>query len=100
QDRVRAGAAIETFVEHLRRATHDPRAFGIALDGVDMDDLVATGASPRGMSMLVRAAKVSAWMAGRDDLTPEDLRAVFYELQRGRLGREFSAAVLRAVPAP
>ncbi len=78
-----------------------------------MDDLVATGASPRGMSMLVRAAKVSAWLAGRADLSPEDLRAVFhevvahrvfftpiYELQRGRLGREFSAAVLRAVPAP
>ena len=55
------------------------------------------------MSMLVRAAKVSAWLGGRDDLTPEDLRAVFhevvahrvfftpiYELQRGRLGREFT----------
>src|SRR6185312_1190736 len=112
QDRVRAGAAIETFVEHLRRATHDPRAYDIALDGVDMDDLVASGASPRGMSMLVRAAKVSAWLDGRADLAPEDLRNVFdevvthrvfftpiYELQRGRLGREFAAAVLKAVPA-
>jgi MoxR-like ATPase len=113
QDRVRAGGAIETFVEHLRRATHDPRAYDIALDGVDMDDLVASGASPRGMSMLVRAAKVSAWLDGRADLAPEDLRNVFdevvthrvfftpiYELQRGRLGREFAAAVLKAVPAP
>ena len=113
QAEVRTGAAVEEFVDHLRRATHDPVAYGIALDGVDMDDLIATGASPRGMSMLVRAAKVSAWMAGRDDLTPEDLRAVFhevvahrvfftpiYELQRGKLGAEFSAAVLRAVPAP
>ena len=113
QAEVRAGRAVEEFVDHLRRATHDPRAFGIALDGVDMNDLVATGASPRGMSMLVRAAKVSAWLIGRMDLSPEDLRAVFheviahrvfftpiYELQRGRLGREFSDAVLRAVPAP
>jgi MoxR-like ATPase len=78
-----------------------------------MDDLVATGASPRGMSMLVRAAKVSAWLDGAADLTPEHLCAVFhevvahrvfftpiYELQRGRIGREFTAAVLRAVPAP
>jgi MoxR-like ATPase len=113
QNAVRTSPAVEEFVDRLRRATHDPVAFGIALDGVEMDDLVATGASPRGMSMLVRAAKVSAWMAGRSDLTPEDLRAVFHEvvahrvfftpiheLQRGRLGREFSAAVLRAVPAP
>jgi MoxR-like ATPase len=113
QNAVRTSPAVEEFVDRLRRATHDPVAFGIALDGVDMDDLVATGASPRGMSMLVRAAKVSAWMDGRDVLTPEDLRAVFhevvahrvfftpiYELSRGRLGREFSTAVLRAVPAP
>jgi MoxR-like ATPase len=113
QSEVRAGPAVEAFVDHLRRATHDPRAYGIALDGVDMNDLIATGASPRGMSMLVRAAKVSAWLIGRMDLSPEDLRAVFheviahrvfftpiYELQRGRLGREFTEAVLRAVPAP
>ena len=113
QAEVRTGAAVEEFVDHLRRATHDPAAYGIALDGVDMDDLIATGASPRGMSMLVRAAKVSAWLAGCGDLSPEDLRAVFhevvahrvfftpiYELQRGRLGRDFTAAVLRAVPAP
>ena len=113
QAEIHAGAAVETFVDHLRRATHDPLAYGIALDGVDMDDLIATGASPRGMSMLVRAAKVSAWLDGVADLTPEHLRAVFhevvahrvfftpiYELQRGRLGREFSSALLRAVPAP
>jgi len=113
QSAVRTGPAVEAFVDHLRRATHRPTDYGIALDGVDMDDLIATGASPRGMSMLVRAAKVSAWLAGRSDLSPEDLRAVFheviahrvfftpiYELQRGRLGREFTAAVLRAVPVP
>ena len=113
QSEVRTGSAVEEFVDHLRRATHDPGAYGISLEGVDTDDLVATGASPRGMSMLVRAAKVSAWLGERTDLSPEDLRAVFheviahrvfftpiYELQRGRLGREFTAAVLRAVPAP
>lgn len=110
---VRTGPAIEAFVERLRRATHRPGEFGIALDGVDMDELVLTGASPRGMSMLVRAAKVSAWLAGHEDLTPDHLRSVFhevvahrvfftpiYELQRARLGRAFSEAVLRGVPAP
>ena len=113
QDEVHAGSAVEEFVEHLRLATHRPVDYGINLDGIDMNDLIATGASPRGMSMLVRAGKVAAWLAGRSTLSPQDLHAVFheviahrvfftpiYELQRGRLGREFTTAVLRAVPAP
>jgi MoxR-like ATPase len=65
------------------------------------------------MSMLVRAAKVAAWLAGRTDLSPEDLRGVFHEviahrifftpiheLQRARLGSALTSAVLRAVPVP
>jgi MoxR-like ATPase len=113
QAEIRTSAAVETFVDRLRRATHDPCAYGIGIDGVDMDDLIATGASPRGMSMLVRAAKVSAWLDGATDLTPEHLRSVFhevvahrvfftpiYELQRGRIGPELTSAVLRAVPVP
>jgi MoxR-like ATPase len=113
QEVVRSGTAIEEFVDHLRRATHRPLDYGIALDGVDMSELVLTGASPRGMSMLVRAAKVAAWIAGDSDLSPDHLRGVFhevvahrvfftpiYELQRARLGRAFSDAVLGKVPAP
>jgi MoxR-like ATPase len=113
QDHVRTGPAVEAFVNHLRLATHRPTTYGITLDGIDMDDLIMAGASPRGMSMLVRAASVSAWLEGRADLSPEDLRAVFhevvahrvfftpiYELHRGRIGREFTTAILKAVPAP
>jgi MoxR-like ATPase len=113
QSSVRTGSAIEEFVEHLRRATHRPGDYGIALDGVDMDELVLTGASPRGMSMLVRAAKAAAWIDGALDLSPDHLRGVFhevvahrvfftpiYELQRARLGPAFTQAVLRKVPAP
>jgi MoxR-like ATPase len=113
QSSVRTGAAVEQFVDHLRQATHHPGRYGIALDGVDMDELMLTGASPRGMSMLVRAAKASAWLDGSADLSPEHLRSVFreviahrvfftpiYELQRSRLGPAFAEAILRSVPAP
>jgi MoxR-like ATPase len=113
QAEVRTTPAIEEFVEHLRAATHRPAEYGIALDNVDMDELVLAGASPRGMSMLVRAAKVAAWLDGAADLSPAHLRAVFheviahrvfftpiYELQRTRLARAFSEAVLARVPAP
>jgi len=113
QNTVQAGEAVQQFAAHLRRATHRPAEYGIALDGIDMDELILAGAGPRGMSMLVRAAKVAAWLDGRGHLAPEDLRAVFhpiiahrvfftpiYELQRDRIAAEFSAAILRGVPAP
>jgi MoxR-like ATPase len=113
QKAVRTGPAIEQFVDHLRVATHQPGAYGIALDGVDMSELILTGASPRGMSMLVRAAKATAWLQGDTDLSPEHLRSVFhevvahrvfftpiYELQRARLAVAFTDAILRKVPAP
>ncbi|MDB5969200.1 MAG: MoxR family ATPase [Hydrocarboniphaga sp.] len=113
QSSVLAGAAVQDYAGHLRRATHRPAQAGIKIDEVDMDELILAGAGPRGMSMLVRAAKVAAWLDGRLHLRPEDLRAVFhevvghrvfftplYELQRGRIAPEFSAAILRRVPAP
>jgi MoxR-like ATPase len=113
QASVRTGAAIETFVDHLRLATQRPVDYGIALESVDMDELIVAGASPRGMSMLVRAAKVTAWLDGQQDLSPEHLREVFhevvahrvfftpiYELQRARIGPAFTEEVLRRVPAP
>jgi MoxR-like ATPase len=113
QSNVMAAPAVRDYASHMRRATHRPGEAGIALDGVDMDELILAGAGPRGMSMLVRAAKVAAWLAGRSHLQPEDLRAVFhevishrvfftpiYELQRNRIAGDFSAAILRSVPAP
>jgi len=113
QAAVRTGPAVEAFVDHLRRATQRPGDYGIEIEGVDMRELILAGASPRGMSMLVRAGKVSAWLQGRTDLSHEDLRAVFhevvahrifftpiYELQRARLGHALSSAILRAVPIP
>lgn len=113
QSSVQAGTAVQEYASHLRRATHSPAQAGIRLDGVDMDELILAGAGPRGMSMLVRAAKVAAWLDSRLHLRPEDLRAVFhqvighrvfftpiYELQRSDLAPEFSAAILRSVPAP
>jgi MoxR-like ATPase len=63
--------------------------------------------------MLLRAAKVAAWLAGRDMLLPEDIHAVFaetvahrvfftpvYELRRSSLAAELMTQILRQVPAP
>jgi len=113
QQAVRTSDEVEQFVERLRRATHRPADLGIDLDNVEISELIACGAGPRGMSMLVRAAKVAAWLDGRLALAPQDLAAVFhetmahrifftpiYEMQRNRISRPLSEAILRSVPAP
>ena len=113
QQEIRAGEAVQDFVEHLRRATHAPHDYGIQLDDVDMHDLMLAGMGPRGSSMLVRAAKVAAWLDGRDYLAPQDVAAVFhevvahrvfftpiYELQRKRLAKAYTQAILQHVPTP
>ncbi len=78
-----------------------------------MERLVQAGASPRGMSYLLRAARVTAWLEGRDMVVPEDLRAVFfetmahrvfldpvYELRRDEIMRELCRKLFETVPAP
>jgi MoxR-like ATPase len=110
---VRASDALERYVLDLWQAVRDPASVGISIEGVDMRRLVQGGASPRGMAYLVRAARVAAWLAGRDMVVPEDLRGVFaetmahrvfldpiYELRRDVLVRELFAAVFATVPAP
>jgi MoxR-like ATPase len=79
QHHVRTTPTIERYALDLCRATRDPGTFGIALDGVDMTRFVLSGVSPRGMGMLMRAAKVAAWVHGRDALVPEDIHAVLFE---------------------
>ncbi|MFW5450095.1 MAG: MoxR family ATPase, partial [Methylophagaceae bacterium] len=57
-------------------ATWDPHKAGIELPDIYIEDLVVAGASVRGMSALVRAARVAAWLAGRDHVLPDDIHAV------------------------
>lgn len=113
QNAIVAGDAVQDFVEHLRLATHRPQDYGIQLPEVEMDELMVAGMGPRGTSMLVRAAKVAAWLNGRDHLTPQDVADVFhqvvahrvffspiYELQRSWLNQAFTKAILNSVPLP
>lgn len=85
QATVQASNAIETYTAALWGAVRDPHRHGILLDGVDTERLVIGGASPRGVSFLVRAARVRAWLEGRDMVVPEDLRDVFFEVMAHRI---------------
>ena len=113
QSSVGASETLLRYALDLCLATRDPAGFGIALDGVDVQRLVQAGASPRGMSMLLRAARVSAWLAGRGEVVPEDLHAVFepvvahrifftpiYEMRRSGITGQLMAGILEAVASP
>jgi MoxR-like ATPase len=111
QRHVRATETLERYAVNLCRATADPAAFGVELEDVDTGSLVLAGVSPRGASMLLRAARVAAWLDGRDMLVPDDLHAVFeetiahrlilrpvHELRRAEIAPAFVRAILARVP--
>lgn len=113
QGAVQSSPALEHYARHLWLATRDPAAYGVHLDGVDVRQLILAGASPRGMSMMLRAARVAAWLDGRGHLLPEDIHRVFvdtlahrvffmpvYELRRGQIATLLMDEILRRVAAP
>lgn len=69
---------IEDYIIRIWDATWRPQDFGIDIPDVFMEDLVVAGASVRGMSAMVRAAKVSAWLEGRDHVLPDDIHTVLF----------------------
>ncbi len=113
QTHVRASDALQNYALALWRATATPAEFGVQLPGLDAARLVLAGASPRGMSLLLRAARTAAWLDGRSFVTPDDVRAVFsptlshrlvyqpvYEMQRHEIAPLLMPAILAAVAAP
>ncbi len=113
QHSVQASDALQSYALALWRATAAPNEYGIRLSGLDTSQLMLAGASPRGMSMLLRAARVAAWLAERDYVTPEDVQAVFvetiahrlcyqpvYEMRRHEISSRLMSGIVCAVAAP
>ena len=113
QRNVQASDALQTYALGLWRATAQPAHYGVRLSDVDTAQLMLAGASPRGMSLLLRAARVAAWLDGRAFVTPEDVQSVFvetiahrlcyqpvYELHRHEISPSLMSAILAAVAVP
>jgi MoxR-like ATPase len=110
---VQASDALQNYALGLWRATAVPADYGVALSDLDSAQLMLAGASPRGMSLLLRAARVTAWLDARDYVTPEDVQAVFvetiahrlcyqpvYEMRRHEISGRLMSAILASVAAP
>ncbi|MDO7598240.1 MAG: MoxR family ATPase [Pseudomonadota bacterium] len=104
---------IEDYIIRIWDATWKPHEFGIDIPDVFMEELVVAGASVRGMSAMVRAAKVAAWLEGRDHVLPDDVHTVLfatlthrvflspiYEGRREQIMPQFIAALRDNISAP
>ena len=113
QDSIKASETLQKYALDLWQATRTPMDFGVSLSGVKMKDLIVAGASPRGMGMLMRAARVKAWLENRTYLTPEDVQAVYhetmahrvffspiYEMRRSEVSRALMGEILQKISAP
>ncbi|MBX2879111.1 MAG: MoxR family ATPase [Granulosicoccus sp.] len=113
QQHIKSSPTIEQYVLDIWEASQNPEKFGIEIDNVEMNRLILAGASPRGMSALLRAARVVDWLQGRDHLMPEDLHAVLpsalghrvfftpvYELRRAEIAPEFINQILNRIASP
>ena len=76
QQNVYVSDEIEDYVVRLWDATWEPEQNNIELPDIYVEDLVIAGASVRGMAAMVRAAKVCAWLEGRDHVLPDDIHTV------------------------
>ena len=113
QNTIRTTETLERYALDLCHATRRPRDFGVTLEDVDIEGLIQAGVSPRGMSMLLRAARVAAWLDDRDTVIPEDIHAIFfpivahrvffnpvYEMRRSHIAPAFVEQVLTRVANP
>ncbi len=99
--------ALERYLIELVLASREPARYDPALAR-----RIAWGASPRGSIALERCARARAWLAGRDYVTPDDVRAVAPDVLGHRVlpsyeasaegwdGDRLVAELLRLVPLP
>jgi MoxR-like ATPase len=83
---IRIAPAVKEYIVDLVRATRDPAAFGLPLA-----PLLELGASPRATIALVRASRSHALLAGRDYVTPHDVKRLARDVMRHRILVSFEA---------
>lgn len=83
---IHVAESLEQYIVQLIMATRDASHYSS-----ELGRYIAYGASPRATIALERCARAKAWLAGRDFVTPDDVRAVFHNVLRHRLLLSYEA---------
>jgi MoxR-like ATPase len=86
-------APVEQYIVDLVMATRQAADYSKQLA-----TWIDTGSSPRATIALHRTSRASAWLDGRDHVTPEDVRSVLHAIMRHRLILSYDALADRVSP--
>ena len=84
--RIHSSENIERYIVSLISATRYPEKYDEQLA-----QWIELGASPRGSLALDKCSRVQAWLAQREHVTPDDVRAVVHDCLRHRLILSYEA---------
>ncbi|EAQ78578.1 AAA family ATPase [Blastopirellula marina] len=79
-DQVYVDEKVENYVVDLVMATRTPQAYGL-----NLDELIHFGGSPRATINLTLAAKANAFLAGRGYVKPQDVKEIALDVLRHRV---------------
>ena len=85
-DQIEINGAMEDYIVALVAATRRPAD----LDA-DLGRYIQVGVSPRGTIALDKPSRDHAWLEGRSEVTPDDIRAVVSDCLRHRIGLSYEA---------
>ena len=79
-DQIYIDDKLQDYIVDIVFATREPKAYGIDIEG-----MIAYGASPRASIYLNQAAKAYAFLQGRGYVTPQDVKSIGLDVLRHRV---------------
>jgi MoxR-like ATPase len=78
---------VRDYIVHIVQATRKPREYGLA----ELASLIEIGASPRATLCLAAAARAHAFLRHRAYVTPDDIKAISFDVLRHRVAVTYEA---------
>ena len=86
-DRIHVDTRVQRYIVDLVTASRNPASAGLQ----SLEEMIEYGASPRASIFLLLAAKAHAFLQRRAYITPEDVKAVAFDVMRHRIRPTYEA---------